>query len=140
MSSETVHIPEEIVNEFKEFKMGKKKENYAIIFRINKDKLVIEKETELEQTNVQEISDTLPESSPRFVAFSYKYTHADGRVSFPLVFIFYCPTGINTSLNMLYASVKQRLCTDLQIMKAFDLRSLDTLTEAWLREQLAFYR
>jgi len=48
---------------------------------------------------------------------SYKWTHEDGRVSFPLVFIFYCPKGINTKLNILYASTKPVLTETLQVQK-----------------------
>ena len=35
----------------------------------------------------------LPEFNPRYIAFSYCHTHDDGRVSYPLIFIYYCPSG-----------------------------------------------
>lgn len=34
------------------------------------------------------------EFSPRYLVYSYCQKHADGRVSYPLVFIFYCPPGM----------------------------------------------
>ncbi len=42
---------------------------------------------------ISEVAAELPEFSPRFIAYSYCHTHDDGRVSYPLVFIHYCPSG-----------------------------------------------
>lgn len=35
--------------------------------------------------------------------YSYVYKHDDGRVSYPLCFIYYCPEGCNPVTTMLYA-------------------------------------
>ena len=67
-----------------------------------------------------ELADMMPAATPRYFVYSYKYTHKEGeheRYSYPLVFVFYCPPGINPSLNMLYASTKQQLVNALQIQK-----------------------
>lgn len=40
-----------------------------------------------------ELKDELPERQPRFIVYSYKYQHDDGRVSYPLCFIFSSPVG-----------------------------------------------
>jgi hypothetical protein len=39
------------------------------------------------------------EFSPRYVLYSYCYSHPDGRVSYPLLFIAYCPSGASQSLT-----------------------------------------
>ena len=57
----------------------------------------MELESEMEDVSIEQIANQLPESAPRYIAYSYKYTHEDGRQSFPLVFIFYCPSDINPS-------------------------------------------
>lgn len=38
----------------------------------------------------------------RYIVYSYKFTHKDGRSSFPLVFLYYTPPS-STQLSMLYA-------------------------------------
>jgi hypothetical protein len=96
--------------------------------------------------------------------------HDDGRTSFPLVFIFYCPKGINTKLNILYASTKPVLTESLQVQKVgwaraavggccapnpdlfssnarsfpplqlFSVATTEELTESWLKDKLAFFK
>lgn len=51
--------------------------------------------------SVEDLAEELPDTSPRYVVYSYKYTHKDGRVSYPLIFIYYCPSS---------ASRARRLC------------------------------
>lgn len=54
---------------------------------------------------------------PKIIFASYKYTWDDGRVSYPLFLLFWCPPGINTVSNMLYASTKVPLVQKLGITK-----------------------
>jgi hypothetical protein len=138
MSSTTCEIPDEIVQSFKKFKLSNKA-NCAILMKINKAELKVELDTTLDDVSVKQIAQELPESAPRYIAYSYKHTHSDGRTSLPLVFIFYCPSDISPTLNMLYASTKTRLINSLQIMKTFDVQSADTLTDDWLKGKLKLF-
>lgn len=40
-----------------------------------------------------ELQEELPASQPRFVVYSYKLSHSDGRISYPLCFIYFSPDG-----------------------------------------------
>mmetsp|Transcript_24064 Transcript_24064/g.37489 ORF Transcript_24064/g.37489 Transcript_24064/m.37489 type:complete len:90 (-) Transcript_24064:30-299(-) len=82
----------------------------------------------------------MPDTSPRFIVYSYKYTWADGRVSYPLFLLFWCPPGINNVLNMLYASTKVPLVQKLGLTKDFDIRNPDDFTDEWLCKKLAFFK
>ena len=136
----TCNIPDGVVAAFRKFKLGKSIENTALIMVINKETLDVEIADTIANTPIDDLQYELPESAPRFIAYSYKYTHDDGRVSYPLVFIFYCPPGINPALNMMYASTKQRLSNALEIMKIFDVRNAEDMTEAWLKDKLGFFK
>uniref|UniRef100_A0A1A8AES9 Glia maturation factor, gamma n=1 Tax=Nothobranchius furzeri TaxID=105023 RepID=A0A1A8AES9_NOTFU len=50
----------------------------------------------------------------------YKYIHADGRVSYPLCFIFSSPMGCKPEQQMMYAGSKNRL------IQAAELTKVDT--------------
>ncbi|XP_055450985.1 glia maturation factor gamma isoform X2 [Psammomys obesus] len=76
----------------------------------------------------------------RFVLYSYKYEHADGRVSYPLCFIFSSPVGCKPEQQMMYAGSKNWLVQTAELTKVFEIRTTDDLTEAWLKEKLAFFR
>jgi len=137
MSVSTCTISDDVKAKFKKFQIvGKDKKNSAFIMKIDPktQTVIMDKEFEAE---IGEIGEDLPEATPRYIAYSYKRTHPDGRVSYPLIFIFYCPPGISTSLNILYSSTKTLLVNELSIGKIFDVRSSDEINENWLKEKLA---
>jgi len=137
-ASNTCEIPPEIVEEGKKFKFNKKN-SYAMILKINTKALKVELESVQEDVKIEDIANQLPDSAPRYIAYSYKHTHSDGRTSLPLVFIFYCPRDINPTLNMLYASTKTRLINALQVQKTFDIQVAEDLTEDWLKTKLKLF-
>jgi len=137
-ASNTCEIPSEVKEAGKKFKLSKKT-SYAMIMKINKEKLMVEVEDTLEEKSLTDIAASLPDSAPRYILYSYQHKHTDGRVSIPLVFIYYCPRDINPTLNMLYASTKTRLINDLQVMKTFDIQTSDDLTEDWLKNKLKLF-
>jgi hypothetical protein len=40
-----------------------------------------------------QVVEALPDFQPRFLIYSFVHEHADGRQSFPMVYIYYCPIG-----------------------------------------------
>jgi len=135
-ASNTCEIPASVKEAGKQFKLSKKT-SVALIMKI-KD-LVVEVEETLEEKTLEDIAANLPDSAPRYILYSYQHKHADGRISIPLVFIFYCPRDINPKLNMVYTSTKTRLINELQVMKTFDVQSSDDLTEEWLKGKLKLF-
>jgi len=138
--SQTCQISEDLVSRFRSFKTKRNQANCAFIMKIDVKNLTVIVEDELENVTVEEVAQELPDAVPRFIAYSYKYQHEDGRESFPLSLIFFCPPGIKTELAMLYSSSKTQLVGVLQIMKVFDIQDSERLTEDWLREKLAFFK
>lgn len=58
---------------------------------------------ELAETNLRRtIHAELPENSPRYIILSYELRHKDGRVSFPLVLIYWAPQTSSMELSTLY--------------------------------------
>ena len=56
--------------------------------------------------SLDDLAEQLPAHQPRYVAYSYCCTHDDGRVSYPLCFIFVSPAGCKPELQMMYAGSK----------------------------------
>ena len=69
--------------------------------KINKAKMEVEIDSEVNDVAIESLAADMPETAPRFVAYSYKNTHKDGRVSYPLVFLYFVPPGINPSISMM---------------------------------------
>lgn len=49
--------------------------------------------TLLQDCNIDELQAELPISQPRYLVISYVRNHSDGRVSYPLCFVFSSPVG-----------------------------------------------
>ena len=96
-SHQTCSIPPETEAHFKQFRFKyqttfngrKSKENAALLLKINTTLLTVEVDSVLDPCDISEISDLLPESAPRFIILSYKFEHKDGRVSYPMLGIYY---------------------------------------------------
>uniref|UniRef100_H9GEK6 Glia maturation factor n=1 Tax=Anolis carolinensis TaxID=28377 RepID=H9GEK6_ANOCA len=111
----------ELMEKLKKFRFRKETNNAAIV-----------------KTKVPFASLTIV--SCTFIAYSYKYIHEDGRISYPLCFIFCSPVGCKPEQQMMYAGSKNRLVQAAELTKVFEIRSTDDLTEQWLKERLAFFR
>ncbi|OCT64982.1 hypothetical protein XELAEV_18041223mg [Xenopus laevis] len=124
-------VDAELVEKLKKFRFRKETNNAAIIMKIDKDRRLVVLEEEHEGISPDELKDELPERQPRFIVYSYKYQHDDGRVSYPLCFIFSSPLGCKPEQQMMYAGSKNKL--------VFEIRNTEDLTEEWLTEKLGFF-
>lgn len=97
-------------------------------------------ETEYDNITIEELANEIPASQPRFVVYSYCYKHDDGRVSYPICFIFVSPIGCKPELQMMYAGSKSNLVKVAQFTKVFEVRSTEELDEEWLTSKLGFFR
>lgn len=82
-ASTTVDIPESVKAELKKFRYRKASAgDTALVLKIDKKTLTLGIEDTLDGVTPDELAEELPENSPRFVVYSYKLNHKDGRVSF----------------------------------------------------------
>nr|CAD7446826.1 unnamed protein product [Timema bartmani]CAD7461095.1 unnamed protein product [Timema tahoe] len=87
--------------------------------------------------SIDEVREFLPGHQPRYVVYSYRMAHQDGRVSFPMCFIYYTPRDSQIALQIMYAGTKLALQKEADLTHVYDVRELDELTEEWLQEKLA---
>ncbi|XP_041796259.1 glia maturation factor gamma [Chelmon rostratus] len=141
MSSSLVvcETDESLKAKLKKFRFRKETNNAAILMKIDMEKHLIILEAEYEDISLDELREELPERQPRFIVYSYKYAHADGRVSYPLCFIFSSPMGCKPEQMMMYAGSKTKLVQDAELTKVFETRNADDLTEEWLKGQLGLF-
>ncbi|XP_067329606.1 glia maturation factor gamma [Anolis sagrei] len=133
-------VDPELMEKLKKFRFRKETDNAAIVMKVDKERQMVVLEEEFQDISPDELRNELPERQPRFVAYSYKYIHEDGRISYPLCFIFCSPVGCKPEQQMMYAGSKNRLVQAAELTKVFEIRSTDDLTEQWLKERLAFFR
>nr|XP_019962514.1 PREDICTED: glia maturation factor beta [Paralichthys olivaceus] len=129
-------VDKDLVRKLKAFRFRKETTNAAIISEYWQHTEHIFTHSDI---SPDDLKDELPERQPRFIVYSYKYQHNDGRVSYPLCFIFSSPVGCKPEQQMMYAGSKIRLVHTVELTKVFEIRSTEDLTEEWLREKLGFF-
>merc|ERR1711997_965786 len=125
--SETVaicQIEKNLLDTLKKFRFSKSKKSCAIIMKVEKEERMIVEEDRIEECSTESLMEELPSHQPRFVVYSFPYTHKDGRVSYPMVFIFSSPPGGSVELNMMYAGSKINLVREAGMTKIVELRDL----------------
>lgn len=133
-------IPAEIKEKLAKFRMRKDNNIAAIVLKIDADNLKVIEDEEYEDVTIEEIVNDLPEHLPRYVVLSYVYNHGDGRVSYPLIFVYVNPAGTKPELHMMYAGTKLEVQNSLQLTKTFEVRELEEFTDEWLQSKMAFYK
>ena len=129
-------IGEDVKKTLEQFRFRKEKDTTALILKVDREKQQILIDCVMEDTDIQDIQEALPSHQPRYIIISYRRNHSDGRVSFPLCFIFYTPRDSHAELQMLYAGTKMALQKECSLTRSFDIRELEELTEEWLLEKL----
>jgi len=121
----------------KALRFNKSKKKAAMILKIVSadSKIVVEEEYE-EVDDLEELAEELPECQPRYLVYSHVHEHGDGRVTYPLVFIYYCPDGCKPDQLMRYAGSRSMVEKASDIRKVFELRDKEDLNEGWLLQRL----
>lgn len=129
-------IKDEVKQALRNFRFRKNKDTAALILKVDREKQQIFIDEQLDDTTIEAIQENLPSHQPRFVILSYKQEHKDGRVSYPLCFIFFTPRDSHAELQMMYAGSKLALQKEADVSRAYEIRELEDLTEEWLLSKL----
>ncbi|VVC99903.1 unnamed protein product [Leptidea sinapis] len=111
MSAQNVNvcdIGEDVKEVLKKFRFQKHTSNSALILKVNRDKQALEVDEQLEDIELEQLQDILPSHQPRFIVYSYKLEHSDGRRSFPMCFIFYTPRDAHMELQVFRQCFQER--------------------------------
>ncbi|WFD18755.1 hypothetical protein MCAP1_000966 [Malassezia caprae] len=136
----TVDIAPELLAELRSFRLAKRSsKGAALVAKINKAQLRIEKEDVFDSITPEDLEEELPEHSPRFVVLSMELRHEDGRISYPLVLIHWAPVSSSMELSTLYASAVSMFSAHADVGKVIDVRE-GGLTTSMLAERLGVRR
>ncbi|EXJ84116.1 hypothetical protein A1O3_04783 [Capronia epimyces CBS 606.96] len=80
-------------------------------------------------SDVLELADELPDSSPRFILLSYPLTLPSGRISVPYVLIYYLPVNCNPNMRMSYAGAVELMRNTAEVNRVIEIQDSDDLQE-----------
>uniref|UniRef100_A0A0B6Y7Q6 ADF-H domain-containing protein n=1 Tax=Arion vulgaris TaxID=1028688 RepID=A0A0B6Y7Q6_9EUPU len=133
-------MSQEVIDLLKKFKLRKEKNIAAVVLKIDKASLKIILDEQFENITISDLQDELNPQQPRYVILSYVQKHDDGRVSYPLIFIFISPQGCSPEQQMMYAGSKTKAVKDCDATKVLELRNLDELTEENILDKLKLFK
>ncbi|XP_075224082.1 glia maturation factor [Lycorma delicatula] len=130
-------IEDDVKDALKKFRFRKSETNAALILKVDREKQKICIDEFIEDVSLDELRESyLPSHQPRYVVYCYRMEHSDGRVSFPMCFIYITPRDSQMELQIMYAGTKLALQKEADLTRIYEVRELDELTEEWLQEKL----
>lgn len=129
-------IAKELKADIRKFRFTKDQFNAALIMKIDREKQLVCLDEILENVDIDDLRESLPGHQPRYVIFSHKVEHSDGRISYPLVFIYITPRDCQPELQMMYAGTKLAIVREADVAKVYEIRDLEELTTEWLDEKM----
>ncbi|KAJ9590783.1 hypothetical protein L9F63_016169 [Diploptera punctata] len=130
-------IDDDVKEALKKFRFRKNDSNAALIMKVDREKQKICVDELMEDVSLDDLRESLPGHQPRFVVYSYRMEHGDGRVSYPMCFIYITPRDSQMELQIMYAGTKLALQKEADLTRVYEVRELDELTEQWLQEKLS---
>ncbi|KAG0729145.1 Glia maturation factor gamma [Chionoecetes opilio] len=130
-------IDPELKELMRKFRFRRATTNCAIIMKVNQQagEIVLEDEVD-DIEDVEALRSSIPDTQPRYVLISWRIQHSDGRVSFPMAFIFTTPRDCQPQLQMMYAGSYNHVVKECELTKVFQIRDLDELDEEWIQTNL----
>ncbi|KAK5683901.1 hypothetical protein LTS10_003764 [Elasticomyces elasticus] len=133
MSSESrlYTFSQETKDKLRKFRLStsRAKDPQAVIYQVDKSSLEIKQADDEVYKSMQELSDELPDNSPRYVLLSYPLTLASGRLSVPYVMINYLPPTCSSEMRMLYAGAKELMRNQAEAGRIIEIDSAEDLEE-----------
>ncbi|RMY74682.1 hypothetical protein D0862_14070, partial [Hortaea werneckii] len=117
----------ETKNALRKFRLGtsRAKDPQAI----DKSTMEIKQVDETIYSNMQDLSDELPDNSPRYVLLSYPLTMESGRLSVPYVMINYLPPTCSSEMRMLYAGAKELMRNQAEVNRIIEMDAAEEIEE-----------
>ncbi|KAI6824208.1 hypothetical protein KC367_g6294 [Hortaea werneckii] len=121
----------ETKNALRKFRLGtsRAKDPQAVIYQIDKSTMEIKQVDETIYSNMQELSDELPDNSPRYILLSYPLTMESGRLSVPYVMINYLPPTCSSEMRMLYAGAKELMRNQAEVNRIIEMDAAEEIEE-----------
>ncbi|KZZ89490.1 Glia maturation factor beta [Ascosphaera apis ARSEF 7405] len=96
------------------------KDPQAKIYIIDRDTKEVRSDDTI-YSNMEDLADDLPDSSPRFIILSHPLTLPSGRLSVPYVMLYWLPENCNPSQRMTYASAVELMRNTAEVNRVIEV-------------------
>ncbi|KAJ5932212.1 Glia maturation factor beta [Penicillium verrucosum] len=121
----------ETKEKLRNFRLGtsRAKDAQAIIYIIDAKSQEIRPQDDKVYSNMEDLADDLPESSPRFILLSHPMTTKDGRPSVPYVLLYWLPENCNPMQRMSYANAVELMRTSAQVNRVIEVEADEDIVD-----------
>ncbi|EAY09729.1 hypothetical protein TVAG_413780 [Trichomonas vaginalis G3] len=110
--------------------------NHSMIMAPNVENLSVELLEEFKEgITLDDLAQKLPSDQPRFIIAMPERTHADGRKSYPIVLIAYCPAGQSAQTNIVYSNARSQIAKDFNITYVWEIKKRYQLGDEEMAEK-----
>lgn len=88
-----------------------------------------------EGMTLDDVAQKLPKADPFFVIIMPERTHKDGRKSYPIVLIAYCPQGLSPQINIVYSNSRIQIAKEFNIQNVWQIKKKYQLGDEELAEK-----
>ncbi|KIW86291.1 hypothetical protein Z517_01686 [Fonsecaea pedrosoi CBS 271.37] len=122
---------QETKDQLRKFRLGtsRAKTPLAKIYQIDTKTQEIKPSSDDTYSDLLELADELPDSSPRFVLLSYPLTLASGRQSVPYVLLYYLPVNCNPNMRMSYAGAVELMRSTAEVNRVLEIADAEDLQD-----------
>jgi hypothetical protein len=111
--------------------------NRCLVLRPDATNLTIELEMDYpDGKSLDEIADTLPGNDTRLIVIMPERSHSDGRKSYPMVLICYCPQGLSPQVNIVHSNARTMVAREFQLTLIWEVKKRLLLSDEALAEKL----
>ncbi|KAM5480017.1 hypothetical protein McanCB56680_005163 [Microsporum canis] len=123
----------------RKFRLGtsRAKDPQAMIYMIDAKSQEIRPFDDEVYSNMEDLAEELPDSSPRFILLSYPLTKASGRLAVPYVLLYYLPENCNPSQRMMYAGAVELMRSTAEVNRVIEVESETDVIEIEKKLQAA---
>ncbi|CAI6346353.1 unnamed protein product [Macrosiphum euphorbiae] len=134
MGTKVCDIGDDVKETLRKFRFRKTTKNAALIMKVDREKQQVCVDEMLDDVTLDELREILPGHQPRYIIYCCKMEHEDGRVSFPMCFIYFTPRDSHMELQIMYAGTKMALQREANLTRVYEVRELDEMTDEWLQD------
>ncbi|RMZ87596.1 hypothetical protein DV736_g5183, partial [Chaetothyriales sp. CBS 134916] len=131
MSQSLYVFSQETKDTLRKFRLGTSRASkpQAKILQIDIKSQEIRLSSDKTYDSLTDISDELPDSSPRFVLLSYPLTLPSGRLSVPYVMLYYLPVNCNPNMRMSYAGAVEVVRQQAEVQRLIEVKEAEEVED-----------
>lgn len=131
MSGSLYTFSQETKDALRKFRLGtsRAKNAQAKIYMIDIKTQEIKAADDETYSDMRDLGDELPESSPRFILLSYPMTLPSGRLSVPYVLLYYLPENCNPNQRMSYAGAVELMRSQAEVNRVIEVETSEEVED-----------